>query len=529
MPEKTTKIGIDLGTSNSCCYCIKGQNNVLPVPMADGSYLLPSVVYYSKDKDPLLGIAVKKHITGGKTTIVRNSKRLIGRRYDCEDVQLLLKSCGAPVINRNGNPVFDLSSIGMEKTPEDIAVDIIQRLLVEARRYTDATVTDVCVTVPARFDNNQRTATLRALKRCGFSDKHVSILSEPSAAAITYLYENENHGDRILVFDFGGGTLDVSIVNIADGNIVVETNRGNNTLGGVDIDQIVLEWMNKEFLKSFHKPLDTKNDNTANGKRRNTFTKLLVKAEEAKICLSTEKTVDISFEGIPGTMTDDGDDSLISLTRATFEKEIKDIVNAALKVVQEALDACHLTKSDICDVVFVGGSTRIPLLRNAVNDYFNSNKVRDGVNPDECVAKGACLSFLRSFVLDDSASYSLGQLVGGGRVQWVIPLDCPLPAKRSEKTIIRNSNMDMVVTYLFQGNSVNKGSTSNIFRQSTSPSSECIPLAPFYYDLSELDDIEGAVIETTFEIKKSGIVYVTVMEERSQTILLDNFKIEFGK
>ena len=101
MPEKTTKIGIDLGTSNSCCYCIKGQNNVLPVPMADGSYLLPSVVYYSKDKDPLLGIAVKKHITGGKTTIVRNSKRLIGRRYDCEDVQLLLKSCGAPVINRN--------------------------------------------------------------------------------------------------------------------------------------------------------------------------------------------------------------------------------------------------------------------------------------------------------------------------------------------------------------------------------------------------------------------------------------------
>ena len=310
-------------------------------------------------------------------------------------------------------------------------------------------------------------------------------------------------------------------MNIADGNIVVETNRGNNTLGGVDIDQIVLEWMNKEFLKSFHKPLDTKNDNTANGKRRNTFTKLLVKAEEAKICLSTEKTVDISFEGIPGTMTDDGDDSLISLTRATFEKEIKDIVNAALKVVQEALDACHLTKSDICDVVFVGGSTRIPLLRNAVNDYFNSNKVRDGVNPDECVAKGACLSFLRSFVLDDSASYSLGQLVGGGRVQWVIPLDCPLPAKRSEKTIIRNSNMDMVVTYLFQGNSVNKGSTS--------PSSECIPLAPFYYDLSELDDIEGAVIETTFEIKKSGIVYVTVMEERSQTILLDNFKIEFGK
>lgn len=518
MPEeRTTKIGIDLGTTNSCCYCINARGEVMPVPMPDGSYLLPSSVFYDKGKDPVLGNVVKSRIKNGKLTVVRNSKRLIGRKFKCEEVQSMLKSCGAPVSNRDGNPVFDLSSIEMEKTPEDVAVDILQFILTQARKFTDSTITDVCITIPARFDNNQRTATINALKRCGFSDKSISILSEPSAATATYINENPNHGDRILVFDFGGGTFDVSIVNIANGDIVVETNRGNNTLGGVDIDKIVLDWMKEDYERLFHKPLKTSDDD----KKRNILTKLLFKAEETKIRLSTEKAVEVSLEGIPGTMTDDGDDATLTFTRASFEIKIKPILEAVLKVVEEALNACHLKKSDIRDVVFVGGSTRIPILKDTVYKYFDCQKVKESVNPDDCVSKGACLSFMYGFNVIDRASYSLGQLISGSRVQWVIPLDCLLPAEESVETKIVNSNMDIVLTYLYQGNSTQKGTTSS--------SSDCIPLAPYYYDLSDLEDIEDAVIRTTFKIQGSGIVYVSVVEINSNTILLSDYKIEFKK
>ena len=324
MPRVNCKLGIDLGATNSCCYCIRPNGSTEVISLDNSKYLLPSIVGYKRDFPPQIASAARSFEDNGNRDYARNFKRLIGRKFDDPIVQEVSKYCGAPVMDRgDGYPCYDLSAVeeGMKKTPVEVATDILKYIIEKAKTFNETEIESICITIPARFDHNQRTATINALKNCGIDENRIKVISEPCAAALTYIKENPDYKEHILILDFGCGTFDVSIVRISNGGMCVEAHRGDNNIGGLTIDMKLVDWIKEQYYeKAGERIPDVRG-------RKNIASKLLTRAREMKESLSITDDATISLDGISvnGDAMDSDDDNEITITRLQFEKLIEDI------------------------------------------------------------------------------------------------------------------------------------------------------------------------------------------------------------
>ena len=410
-------IGIDLGTTNSCVAVMEGGEAVV-IPNAEGNRTTPSVVAFSKDGERMVGqVAKRQAITNPDRTVI-SIKREMGTNYK---------------VNVDGKSY----------TPQEISAMILQKLKADAEAYLGQTVTEAVITVPAYFTDAQRQATKDAGKIAGLDVKR--IINEPTAAALAYGVEKESD-QKIMVYDLGGGTFDVSILEIGDGVIEVLATAGNNRLGGDDFDKCVMDWMVAEFKKA--EGIDLSGDKVA-------MQRLKEAAEKAKIELSgvTSSTINLPYITADATGPKHLD---LTLTRAKFNELTAHLVKATAGPVQQAMSDAGLTGNDIAKVLMVGGSSRIPAVQDAVKSLTGKEGFK-GINPDECVALGAALQGgvltgdVKDLLLLDVTPLSLGLETMGGVMTKLIERNTTIPAKKSQIFTTAADNQTSVEVHVLQG------------------------------------------------------------------------------
>ena len=392
-------IGIDLGTTNSCVAVMEGGNAVV-IPNAEGARTTPSVVGFSKNGERLVGQTAKRQAIANPERTISSIKRHMGSDYK-----------------------VDID--GKKYTPQEISAMILQKLKTDAEAYLGQPVTEAVITVPAYFTDSQRQATKDAGQIAGLTVKR--IINEPTAAALSYGIDKEDD-QRVMVYDLGGGTFDVSIIEMGDGVQQVLATAGNNRLGGDDFDQRIINWMVEEFKKT--EGIDLSNDKMA-------VQRLKDAAEKAKIELSSTTTTNINIPFITADAT--GAKHLdMNLTVAKFNELTKDLVDATMGPVQQALSDSGLSPSDLNKILMVGGSSRIPAVQEAVRQKLGKEPFK-GINPDECVALGAAYQggvlggdVKDGLLLLDVTPLSLGLETMGGVCTKIIERNTTIPTKKSQ-------------------------------------------------------------------------------------------------
>ena len=410
-------IGIDLGTTNSCVAVMEGGEAVV-IPNAEGNRTTPSVVAFSKDGERMVGqVAKRQAITNPDRTVI-SIKREMGSDYK---------------VNIDGK----------KYTPQEISAMILQKLKADAEAYLGQTVTEAVITVPAYFTDAQRQATKDAGKIAGLDVKR--IINEPTAAALAYGVDKESD-QKIMVYDLGGGTFDVSVLEVGDGVIEVLATAGNNRLGGDDFDKCVMDWMAAEFKKS--EGIDLTGDKVA-------MQRLKEAAEKAKIELSGVTSTSINLPYITADAT--GPKHLeLTLTRAKFDQLTAHLVEATAGPVRQAMSDAGLSGSDIQKVLMVGGSSRIPAVQEMVKKLTGKEGFK-GINPDECVAMGAALQGgvlvgdVKGLLLLDVTPLSLGIETMGGVMTKLIERNTTIPAKKSQIFTTAADNQTSVEVHVLQG------------------------------------------------------------------------------
>jgi heat shock protein 5 len=419
-------IGIDLGTTYSCVGIFKnGRVEIIPNEL--GNRITPSVVAFT-DEERLVGEAAKNQASNNAKRSIYVVKRLIGRKFDDKEVQRDLKWLPYDVVSKAGKPYVSVEMPGVgqkQLSPEEVSAMILTRMKEIAENYLGQEVKHAVVTVPAYFNDAQRQATKDAGTISGL--EVLRIINEPSAAAIAYGLDKKDE-KNIIVFDLGGGTFDVSLLTIDNGVFEVLATSGDTHLGGEDFDQRVTE----HFVKSFKKKnnVDIKSDVRA-------LQKLKSEVEKAKRDLSSVQSVKIYIEGLI-----DGLDFEENLTRAKFEELCNDLFKNTLKPVETVLEDSGLKKSEVDEIVLVGGSTRIPKVQKLIKDFFNGKEPNRGINPDEAVAYGAAVQggILGGQATDETANIlfidvtplSLGIETVGGVMSSIIKRGTVIPAKKSQ-------------------------------------------------------------------------------------------------
>ena len=458
-------IGIDLGTTNSCVAVMEGGNAVV-IPNAEGARTTPSVVGFSKTGERLVGQTAKRQAIANPERTISSIKRHMGSDYK-----------------------VDID--GKKYTPQEISAMILQKLKTDAEAYLGQPVTEAVITVPAYFTDSQRQATKDAGQIAGLTVKR--IINEPTAAALSYGIDKEDD-QRVMVYDLGGGTFDVSIIEMGDGVQQVLATAGNNRLGGDDFDQRVINWMVEEFKKT--EGIDLSTDKMA-------VQRLKDAAEKAKIELSSTTTTNINIPFITADAT--GAKHLdMNLTVAKFNELTKDLVDATMGPVQQALSDSGLSPSDLNKILMVGGSSRIPAVQEAVRQKLGKEPFK-GINPDECVALGAAYQggvlggdVKDGLLLLDVTPLSLGLETMGGVCTKIIERNTTIPTKKSQIFSTAADNQSAVDINVLQGERefAKDNKQLGTFRlDGIAPAPRGIPQ-----------------IEVTFDIDQTGIVHVTAKD-----------------
>ena len=458
-------IGIDLGTTNSCVAVIEGGEPVV-IPNAEGARTTPSVVAFGKTGERLVGQVAKRQAITNPDRTVSSIKRQMGSDYKVK---------------------ID----GKQYTPQEISAMILQKLKTDAESYLGEKVTEAVITVPAYFTDSQRQATKDAGKIAGLEVKR--IINEPTAAALAYGIDKEND-QKVMVYDLGGGTFDVSIIEMGDGVQEVLATAGNNRLGGDDFDQRVIDWIADEFKKS--EGVDLRGDKMA-------MQRLKEAAEKAKIELSnvTTSTINLPFIGLKSDGTPLNLE--MTLTRAKFNELTADLVEATMGPVRQAISDSGLKTSDLHKILMVGGSSRIPAVQEAVKKYTGVEPFK-GINPDECVAIGAAIQGgvlagdVKGLLLLDVTPLSLGIETMGGINTKIIDRNTTIPVKKSQIFSTAVDNQPSVEVHVLQGERdfAKDNKTLGVFHlDGIMPARRGVPQ-----------------IEVTFDIDANGIVHVSAKD-----------------
>ena len=485
-------IGIDLGTTNSAMAVMQSGKPEI-IANSEGNRTTPSVVAVNKNGERLVGqVARRQQVTNSKNTIYE-VKRLIGRNFKDEEVQRDLKLMGYEIV-KSGNGV-KVKMGDKEYSPEEVSAMILGKLKADAEAFTGGTVTEAVITVPAYFDDSQRQATKDAGKIAGLEVKR--IINEPTAAALAYgLDKGDKKDEKIAVYDLGGGTFDVSILELGDGVFEVKSTNGDTHLGGADFDRVIINHFAEEFKKEHG--IDIKEDNAAMQRLRD-------EAEKAKIELSSAQEVNINLPFL--TADADGPKHFEhKLTRAKLEDLVGDLISKTADPCEKALKDSGLKASDIDAVVLVGGMTRMPAVQEKVKNIFGKEPMK-GVNPDEVVAIGAAIQGgvlqgdVKDVLLLDVTPLSLGIETMGGVMTKLIERNTTIPTSKSEVFSTAADNQPQVEIHVGQGERDMIEGNKSLGRFIL----DGIPAAP-----------RGVPqIEVTFNIDANGILNVTAKDKGS--------------
>ena len=462
-------IGIDLGTTNSAVAVMEGGDSTI-IPNTEGNRTTPSVVAFTKDGERLVGETAKRQAITNPDRTISSIKREMGSDFKTNEID------------------------GNSYTPEEVSAMILQKLKSDAESYLNDTVTDAVITVPAYFTDAQRQATKDAGKIAGLNVKR--IINEPTAAALAYGMDKETDQAKIMVYDLGGGTFDVSILEVGDGVFEVLSTRGNNKLGGDDFDNRLVEYLAAEFKKETG--VDLTKDLTA-------MQRLKDAAEKAKKELSSTKTTNVNLPFITAV---DGQPVHLDLTvtRAKFDELTHDLVEATRKPVEDALKDASLSSSDIEKVLLVGGSSRIPAVQDLVKNIIGKEPQRD-INPDECVALGAAIQGgvltgeVKDLLLLDVTPLSLGIETLGGVATKLIERNTTIPTKKSQIFTTAADGQTDVDIHVVQGEREMAADNTTLGR----------------FQLTGIPAARRGVpqIEVTFDIDANGIVNVSAKDQGS--------------
>ncbi|HHT03521.1 MAG TPA: molecular chaperone DnaK [Bacteroidales bacterium] len=492
-------IGIDLGTTNSCVSVMEGNEPVV-IPNSEGRRTTPSIVGFLANGERKVGDPAKRQAITNPQKTVSSIKRFMGETWN--EIQNELKQVPYKVVKGDNNtPRVDID--GKLFTPQEISAMVLQKMKKTAEDYLGQEVTEAVITVPAYFNDSQRQATKEAGEIAGLQVKR--IINEPTAAALAYGLDRKSQDVHVAVFDLGGGTFDISILELGDGVFEVKSTNGDTHLGGDDFDQKIINWLAEEFLAD--KNVDLRKDPMA-------LQRLKEAAEKAKIELSSSTSTEIN---LPYIMPIDGIPQHLvkTLTRAKFEQLSDKLIQAAIEPCRKALSDAGLEKSQIDEVILVGGSTRIPAIQKLVEDFFGKAPSK-GVNLDEVVAVGAAIQGgvltgeVKDVLLLDVTPLSLGIETLGGVTTKLIESNTTIPTKKSQVFSTAADNQPSVEIHILQGERARAADNKTIGRFHL----DSIPPAP-----------RGVPqIEVTFDIDANGILNVSAKDNatgKSQSIRIE--------